>query len=122
GLLNYNAFDINGTTLYLLTSDRQMVSLDLSSGASEVGFAIGDQFDHTNWDPTTANVTWHISGSADKGLYVSDNSTGWFRMYPTPAPETGLTWAPFASLQGGCSMIQSVETVPGSHQLLVGPN
>lgn len=122
GLLNYNAFDINGTTLYLLTSDRQMVSLDLSSGVSEVGFPIGDQFEQSNWSPATANVTWHIAGSADKGVYVSDNATGWFRMYPTPAPESGLTWAPFAELQGGCSMVQSVETTPGTHDLLVGPS
>lgn len=122
GLLNYNAFDVNGTTLYLMTSDRQVVSLDLSSGVSEVGFPIGDQFDKNNWNPATANVTWHIAGSADKGLYVSDNSTGWFRMYPTPAPESGLTWAPFASIQAGCSMVQSVETTPGIHRLLVGPS
>lgn len=122
GLLNYNAFDINGTTLYLLTSDRQVVSLDLSSGVSEVGFPIGDQFQINNWNPATANVTWHIAGSVDKGVYISDNSTGWFRMYPTPAPESGLTWAPFAGLQGGCSMVQSVETTPGTHDLLVGPS
>lgn len=120
GLLNYSAFSVNGNTLYLFTTDRQLISLDMSSGTSEVGFPIGDQFVKSNWTPQNSCVTWHIAGSPDKGLYVSDGNTGWFRLYPTPAPETGLTWAPFARLLPGCSLIQSVETSPGVHNLLVG--
>lgn len=129
GLLNYNAFDINGTTIYLFTSDSQVVSLDTSSGVTEVGFPIGDQFETVTtggfnaslYDPSTAQVTWHIAGSTDKGLYVTDSATGWFRLYPTPAPETGLTWSTFAGIAGGCSAVQSVETSPGRHNLLAGP-
>lgn len=129
GLLNYNAFDISGTTLYLFTSDSQMVSLDTSTGVTEVGFPIGDQFEKMTtggfnaalYDPSTAQVTWHIAGSADKGLYVTDSATGWFRLYPTPAPESGLTWSTFAGVAGGCSAVQSVETSPGKHNLLAGP-
>jgi hypothetical protein len=121
GLQNYNAFAVNGSTLYMFTSDYQVISFDMSSGPSEVGFPIGDQFTAPKWDAGTVRATWHISGSADKGLYVSDFSTGWWRLYPTPAPETGLTWAPFAALAAGCSQVQSVETSPGVHNLLIGP-
>lgn len=121
GLQNYNAFAVNGNTIYLFTSDYQIIALDLSSGVDEVGFNIGDQFLKGNWNAGTARLTWHISGSPDKGLYVSDYTDGWFRLYPTPAPETGKTWAPFAGIVGGISSVQSVETSPGVHNLLIGP-
>jgi hypothetical protein len=121
GLQNYNAFAVNGNTVYLFTSDYQIVALDLSSGVDEVGFNIGDQFLKTNWNANTARLTWHISGSPDKGLYVSDYASGWFRLYPTPSPEFGKTWAPFAGIVGGISSVQSVETSPGVHNLLIGP-
>jgi hypothetical protein len=39
----------------------------------------------------------------------------------TPAPESGYTWSPFASLVGGAGAVQSVEVTPGTHRLLVGP-
>lgn len=129
GLLNYNAWAVNGSTIYMLSSDLQVVSCDMSTGVSEVGFPIGDQFLRTTtagfnsilYNASTARVTWHISGSQDKGLYVSDFANGWFRLYPTPSPETGLTWAPFANIVGGVSTVQSVETSPGTHSLLIGP-
>jgi hypothetical protein len=120
GLLSYNALAVNGTTIYLFTSDSQVISLDPSSGISQVGFPIGDQFQLSNWSPATAYVTWHVSGSQDHALYVADGSTGWFRMTPTAAPESGLTWSPFATITGGAHAVQSVEVSPGLHQLLVG--
>lgn len=121
GLASYNAFAANGATPYLFTTDQQLVSLDMSGGITEPGFNIGDQFLNSNWNPQTLQVTFHISGSSDKGLYVSDYSNGWFRLYPTPSPETGQTWAPFASIVGGCSAVQSVQTASGVHNLLIGP-
>jgi hypothetical protein len=119
GLLSYNALDINGTTIYLFTSDRQLLSLDPANGVSQVGFPIGDQFELSSWNPSTAYVTWHTSGTRDQALYVGNGTTGWFRLCPTPAPETGMLWSPMAILSGGCSVVQSVETSPGTHQLLV---
>lgn len=121
GLPNYNAFAINGSTPYFFTSDSQIVALDMTGAVVEVGFNIGDQFQKPNWDPSTVRVTYHISGSTDKGLYVSDFSTGWFRLYPTPAPENGQTWTPFAGIVGGCGIVQSVQTAPGKRNLLIGP-
>jgi hypothetical protein len=128
GLSSYDAFDVNGSIVYMYTSDNQIVSLDPSSGVSEIGFVIGDQFGPGNgtgtFTPTTAHLTWHIAGSKDKGLYVSDFSGNWWRMCPTPSPETGITWSPVANFLptvGGFSAVQSVETSPGTHMLLVGP-
>ena len=129
GLLNYNAFDVNGSTPYMFTSDGQLGSISMGTGISEDGFPIGDQFlkvttagfNSALYNPNTAQVTCHIAGSPDKGLYVSDGSVGWFRLYPTPSPESGMTWAPFAAIQGGAGMVQSVEVVPGTHNLLIGP-
>jgi hypothetical protein len=121
GLLSYNALAVNGTTIYLFTADSQVISLDPSSGISQIGFPIGDQFVLSNWSPANAYVTWHVSGSTDHALYVSDGQTGWFRMTPTAAPESGLTWSPFATITGGCKAVQSVEVAPGVHKLLIGP-
>lgn len=118
GLLNYNAFAVNGGVAYLFTSDKQLISFDPSTGISEVGFPIGDTLQ--SLDPTKVSLAWHVSGSTDKALYVCDGSTGWYRMNQTVAPEVGLNWSPKATITGGCGIVQSVETSPGVHQLLVG--
>ena len=130
GLLSYNAFDINGSVPNMMTSDLQLVSFDPSSGVTEVGFPIGDQFKkvttggfNTNlFTATNTYVAWYVQGD-DKGFFVSDGSTGWFKLCPTPAPESanGATWSPFAALAGGCSAVQSVEVSPGIKNLLIGP-
>lgn len=119
GLQHFNALDVNGSTIYLMTSDRQTISMDPSAGISEIGFPIGDQLQ--NFDPAKSYLAWHIFGSDDKALYTADGSTGWFRLNPTPAPESGMTWSPKANIVGGCKAVQSVETTPGMHQLLLSP-
>ena len=125
GLVSYDAFTVNGGIVFLYTSDNQIITLDPSSGVSEVGFPIGDQFGPGygtgTFNPTSAHVTWHIAQSQDKGLYVSDFSQYWWRMCPTPSPESGTTWSPIAQIIGGFSAVQSVETAPGTHNLLLGP-
>lgn len=125
GLVSYDAFAVNGSIVYMYTSDNQVVTFDPNSGASEIGSPIGDQFGPGNgtgtFNPTSTRVTWHVAGSQDKGLYVSDFQGTWWRMDPTPSPETGFTWSPKAQIVGGFSAVQSVETSPGTHQLLLGP-
>ena len=128
GILSYDAFDVNGSLPNFMTSDLQVVTFDPSSGINEVGFPIGDQFDRVTtgginaplFTASNTYVAWHVFGQ-DKGLFVSDGSTGWFRLSPTPAPESGMTWSPFAQIAGGCSAVQSVEVSPGIHNLLIGP-
>lgn len=121
GISSYNALTINGTTIYLFSTSNTVMTLDPSSGYTDYGFAIGDQFANTNnWTSSDVYLTWHESGE-DVALFVADGSTGWFRNNPTPAPETGITWSPFATIQGGVKAIQSIETSPGTHMLLLGP-
>jgi hypothetical protein len=126
GLGNYDGFTVNGAIAYFYTTDNQVVSMDPSSGLSEVGFPIGDQFGPSNgtntFFPSSAHLTWNYAGSQEKALYVSDFSGSWWRMLPTPSPETGSTWCPRAVLSLGFSAVQSVETSPGVHNLLIGPN
>ena len=125
GLVSYDAFATNGTIVYMYTSDNQVITLDPSSGVSEIGFPIGDQFGPGygtgTFTPSSAHVTWHISQSQDKGLYVSDFAGTWWRMCPTPSPESGTTWSPKAQTIAGFSSVQSVETSPGTFNLLLGP-
>jgi len=119
GLLSYNALDMNGTLIYFLTSDGQFVQLNPHAGVNQVGVAIGDKLQ--NFNPASAYVTWHVAGTQDQAVYVSDGATGWYRLMTTPAPESGETWSPFATIQGGCQAVQSVEVTPGVHKLLIGP-
>jgi len=125
GIVSYDAVSINGAIVHLYTSDNQVLTLDPASGVSETGFPIGDQFGPGygtgTFTPSSAHVTWHIAQSQDKGLYVSDFQGTWWRMCPTPSPESGTTWSPKAQIVGGFSSVQSVETSPGTHNLLIGP-
>jgi hypothetical protein len=125
GLASYDAFSVNGTIVYAYTSDNQVVSLDPNAGITEIGFPIGDQFGPNNGTgtflPANTQVTWHSAQSQDKGLYVSDFTGTWWRLCPTPSPETGWTWSPKAQIVGGFSAVQSIETTPGIRNLLMGP-
>lgn len=125
GLANYDAFAVNGAVAYLYTTDNQVLSLDPNSGFSEVGSNIGDQFGPNNgnqtFTPSTAFLTWHYDSSQEKALYVSNRTGNWWRLLPTPSPETGYTWCPMATIVGEFSAVQSVETSPGVNNLLLGP-
>lgn len=126
GIGSYNALGINGTLIGFYTTDRQFLVIDPSTGGSYSGFPIGDQMRKddgglgTSWQPANVYVTWHANGE-DQGWYVSDGALGWYRLMPTPAPETGYTWSPFAQIVGGVKALKSVETSPGVHNLLLGP-
>jgi hypothetical protein len=135
GLLSYDALAVNATTLYMLTTDQQVLSLDPGSGITEVGFPIADLLEAggpaytsepynpeiTGFDPALSYLAFHSQGSRDKGLYVADGNTGWFRMSPVTAPESGFAWSPKADVVGGCQAVSSVEVLPGIRRLLVGP-
>jgi len=126
GLLSYNALDLNGSLIGFFTTDNQFCILDPSAGDTYAGFPIGDQFRLNNgqpgqtWDSSDVYVTWYVNGE-DQGWFVSDGQYGWYRLIPTPSPETGYTWSPFATIVGGCKAVQSIEVQPGVHRLLLGP-
>lgn len=118
GLLNYDAFTVNGSTPYMMTNANKLISLDPGAGMVEIGFPIGDQFDSL-YDPSSSYVTWHEGSSGDTALFAADGSDGWFRLSPTTAPENGFVWSPRALL--ACQAVQSLETTPGNVDLLIGP-
>lgn len=120
GLLSYNALNSNGSLIGFFSADKRFLMLDPSSGSTEYGAPIGDLLDIAI-DPSSCYLTYHAAGSTDKAWYIADGSTGWFRVNPTPAPESGLTWAPFAQIIGGVEAAQSIEVSPGLHKLLLGP-
>jgi hypothetical protein len=118
GLLSPNLFTVNGSLPTLFTSDFQMLTLDPSSGVNRVSDPIADvlsQFSNTN-----SYVAWHTNG-IDSAYFIADGSTGWYRLAPTSAPESGFTWSPNAQIVGGVKCIKSIETTPGVKQLLLGP-
>lgn len=127
GLPSYNALAMNGSIIGMFTTDSQFVTIDPSDAVSYVGFPIGDQLATNNglpgtvWVPSLVYVTWHVEGE-DQAWYVSDGQFGWYRLMTTPAPEVGLTWSPYARINnGGIRAVQSIETSPGVHQLLIAP-
>ncbi len=120
GLLSYNALTVNGSIVYFMSTDLQVLEINTHYGLTGIGFPIADIFQ--NFDPSASYLTWHVNGSNDQCLFVADGSTGWYRMSPTPAPETGTaTWSLKANIVGGCGAVQSVETSPGNIQALLGP-
>lgn len=131
GLASPFALSVQGTTIYLMSSDNQMISLEPTSGYSEIGYPIGaPNFAYPNaeslasFTPSLTYVTWHASGQ-DRALYVSDGINGWFRCNPNLPPDgasTGPVWSPKANIVGGCKAVQSTETTPGVWQLLIGPD
>ncbi len=110
GLLSYNALDVNGSIIGFFTTDNQFCIIDPSSGVDYAGFPIGDQLRlnnggvGTSWNAANVYVAWHVSGE-DQGWYVCDGATGWYRLMPTPTPEQGYTWSPFAQIVGGAGAV-----------------
>lgn len=111
GILSPFALATDGSRLFVYTSNRQFVAL--SDSADEIGFVIGDKL--PGWiDPATAYVTAHRQGS-DAAIYVSDGSGNMLRYSLSQG-----AWSPRYVVEGGCKMVQSIETTPGTTTLLMG--
>lgn len=117
-VLSYDAFTQDGSTIYVYTADRNLLSMDVNAGFSDVGEPIADLLNSI--DPGEAQLAFYVNNN-DRALYISDFQTGWYRLAAVAAPETGFLWAPKAELVGGISGIGSVTTAPGINSLLIGP-
>ena len=121
GILSPNCFTLNGQSPYLYTADRQILGVDPSAGVAVDGFPIGDILGDAPFDPTTAYISWHVSGT-DQRLFAGDGSTGYYNMLNSIAPESpSAVWSPRRVIADGCSAVKSVEVTPGDYKLLVGP-
>ncbi len=119
-LLNYDAFDVNLTTPLLLTGNRMVMSLDPAAGLVEMSYPIADLV-AANFDPKAAYLTYHTAMTGEAAWFLSDGVGSWYRLSTVTAPDSGFVWNPMAQITGGMSAVQSVETSPGVHTLLVGP-
>jgi len=118
GLLHYDALDIHGGVIYLFSADKQFLSIDPSGGVNRMGGPIADKL--ASWDPTLVWVTVHESGN-DNAIFISNGTTGWYRLNPCQFPNGNAVWSPFATITGGAGVVQSTEVTKGVHQLLIGP-
>jgi hypothetical protein len=132
GLLSFNACDVFAGEIYFFAADNSFNVITPSLNVSTYGFALGDQFQNypafgtsdTTWDPAKVYVAIHRNGT-DACIFVADGSTGWYRLNPRQIPGGSQgpepIWSPFATITGGCQLVQSVQTAPGIHKLLIGP-
>jgi hypothetical protein len=122
GLLSFNAVAMVLGLPYMFSSDRQLITIDPSGGYTRIGHPIGDKL--SAYDPTAAYVTYHSFGDQEHAIFISNGSSEWYRCDPNPAPDgqiTGPVWSPRCTISGGFKAINSIETAPGTHQLLIGP-
>lgn len=127
GARSWNAFDLDGSTVYMYTSDRESLMINPNSGSVEIGFPIGDTLE-TTFSPMSVFIARHVSGSQDNAMYMADGSTGWYRLNPNQqgasmSGEQTPVWSPkadFTASIGGVGAIASIEVAAGQINLLVG--
>ena len=119
GLLNYNALTVNGSLVYFMSTDNQVIELNPHAGIGLVGQPVSDLLNE--FSPYTCYLTWHARGYQDQALFVADGNTGWYKMLVAIPPEQGQPWCPKADITGGVGCVQSIETSPGDINLLLAP-
>lgn len=121
GMLSFNALDIYAGEIYFFTADSQFKVMSPTLNIQNAGFPLGDQF--ASWDASTVYVSVQQAGT-DNCMMVANGTTGWYRLNPRQVPGSlsgpEPIWSPFATITGGCKMVQSVEVSPGIKKLLVG--
>jgi hypothetical protein len=131
----FNAVTQFNTSFFVLEANLKvsLVAVEYpfspSTGYTEVGLPIGDQFqkvttagiDASLYSSSGSFITWNYQSTEENALYVADGARGWFRLSSVSPPESGYMWAPFRAIVGGTSAVQAVETSPGVTQLLIGP-
>jgi hypothetical protein len=113
-VLSPNCLVADGDTLYLYSSNAQLAQLSFS-GQNEVGFAVADLL-ATNFPPASSYLAIHRNG-IDEGLFISDGNSRLMRFSLRKG-----SWSPIATIGGGISAIQSVQTATGVFSLLGGSN
>ena len=127
GARSWNAFDLDGSTIYMYTSDRESLMINPNSGSVEIGYPIGDTLGET-FSPLNVYIARHVSGSRDNAVFMADGSTGWYRLNPNQqgasmSGEQTPVWSPKANFVpsiGGVGAIASIEVAAGVIDLLVG--
>lgn len=122
GLLSWNAFALMSGIPHIFSSDRQLLGIQPGVGITRVGHPIGDIL--AKFNPANVYLTYHSFGDLDHALFIADGVGTWYRCDTNLAPDSsyvGPVWSPAATIAGGFKAIASVETSPGTSQLLIGP-
>ena len=122
GLLSWNALTLMAGIPYVFTADRQLIGIEPGTGIIRAGHPIGDLLSRFN--PANVYLTYHSYGDQDHALFISDGATQWYRCDTNLAPDSqsvGPVWSPKATIAGGFQALASIETSPGTKQLLIGP-
>lgn len=127
GVRSYNGVGVDGSSVWVYTSDRECLNINPNSGSVEMGFPIGDILE-TSFSPLTAIFVRHVSGSQDNAVFFADGTTGWYRLNPNQvgasmSGEQTPVWSPkadFTTTLGGLGIIASIETSAGNVELLAG--
>lgn len=112
GVLSPNCSASDSDTIYLLTSNAQLVQLTFS-GKTEIGFPVADVLSST-FPPSTSYLTVHRNG-VDEGLFLSDGSSHIIRFSLRKG-----AWSPVGTLASGIGALASVQTAAGVFTLLAG--
>lgn len=115
GCLSYNAVDSSGSSIYVFTSDNNVLQITPNSGIVDLGFPIAKEFQ--SWNPANVSIAYYIYGHNDNALFICDGSGDMFRCNPNQQPEGGQVWSPKATVTAGVVNICSVEPTPGVHSL-----
>lgn len=113
GVSNHDAVAVDGQTVFVFTTTRQLHALRTNGEAQEIGDAIGDILQ--TFDPTQTNMAVLRASSLDVALYVSDGQSRILR-YDL---RTNI-WSPVATPRQTVGTIAAIETSPGVVQLLCG--
>ena len=122
GLLSWNALALMAGVPYVFAADRQLIGVEPGTGIVRAGHPIGDIL--STFNPLNVYLTYHSYGDLDHALFIGDGSTRWFRCDTNLAPDSsyvGPVWSPSCTIAGGFQAIASIETTPGTRQLLIGP-
>jgi hypothetical protein len=117
GTLSYNNVDMSGSTIYVFTTDQNIVAITPGAGSVDLGWNVADNF--SSIVGTGSYLTYHISGHADNALFLCDGAGNLWRCNPNQQPEGGATWSPNANIAAGATAICSVESSAGVHKLYV---
>jgi hypothetical protein len=112
GVKTQDCVSQDGDTVNIFTSKRQLFSISLASGISEIGFNIEDKL--LNFNPTASSIAMHRAGP-DLGLFISDGSTNIYRFNTAMG-----SWSPVCQVVNGAGVIKSIETSTGNWTLLTG--
>lgn len=113
GVLSPNCVVDDGSTVYCYTSNRQLLSFDISGGKEEPGFSIADKL-RAAFDPASSFLTVHRNGE-DEGLFICNGTDS---MYRTSL--NGGAWSLLSQPVGGVGLLNSIETTAGVYTLLAG--